>query len=268
MRRPSFQVDLRICGNMFQENSARLPRSLSEIARWKATELRQFLLYTGPVVLKGVLPEVLYSHFLCFHIAMKLLSSKEHCREWNAYAERLLVHFVKESGKIYGPQFISYNVHCLIHLPADVLRFGQVDEFSSFPFENFLQHMKRRVTHSKNPLSSLVKRLSEIKNVSSFRSSSVKDPKGLRLRNIHTRGPILAPISGNQYEVAIGVNWRLTIKDQKNRCVFLKDGTIFAVENIIDDDGQLKVVGCEYLDRRPLYRPQLFCKHFLFKTSS
>ena len=42
---------------------ARQPGSLNELERWKATEFRQFLLYTGPIVLKGIVSHKLYQHF-------------------------------------------------------------------------------------------------------------------------------------------------------------------------------------------------------------
>ena len=83
----------------------------------------------------------LYKHFLCFHVAIKLLSSEPHCFRNNSFCQRLLKHFVRESPKLYGEHFISFNVHCLIHLSDDVMRFGPLDKFSSFPFENFLQQL-------------------------------------------------------------------------------------------------------------------------------
>lgn len=42
---------------------ARKTRSLLEVDRWKASEFRMFLLYTGPVVLQGILSDVLYKNF-------------------------------------------------------------------------------------------------------------------------------------------------------------------------------------------------------------
>ena len=48
---------------------ARQPRSLNELNHWKATEFKQFILYTGPVVLKGVVSNEVYTHFLAFSIA-------------------------------------------------------------------------------------------------------------------------------------------------------------------------------------------------------
>ena len=53
---------------------ARKPRSLSELARWKATELRQFLLYTGIVVLKNNVHESIYKNFLLLSVAIRILS--------------------------------------------------------------------------------------------------------------------------------------------------------------------------------------------------
>ena len=39
------------------------PRSLKDLDRWKATELRQFLLYSGPVVLRKILSDDACQHF-------------------------------------------------------------------------------------------------------------------------------------------------------------------------------------------------------------
>lgn len=81
---------------------ARKPRSLDEIPRWKATEFRQFLMYTGPVILDGLLPPPLYEHFMLLHCALKILSSSDTCYEYNTFSERLLRHFAHESAKLYG----------------------------------------------------------------------------------------------------------------------------------------------------------------------
>lgn len=52
--------------NHIPSDFARKPRS--DIYRWKATELRQFLLYTGISVLKNTLHINMYNFFLCFQL--------------------------------------------------------------------------------------------------------------------------------------------------------------------------------------------------------
>lgn len=90
---------------------ARQPRGLDELKRWKATEFRQFLLYTGCILLKDVLPDGNYIHFLSLSIAMMImLDSNKEKRENNLnYAKDLLVFFVTNSSKYYGPTFVSCN---------------------------------------------------------------------------------------------------------------------------------------------------------------
>ena len=57
---------------------ARKPRELTEIDRWKATELRQFMIYSGPVVLKHSLPEEVFENFLLFSVGVFLLLTSLH----------------------------------------------------------------------------------------------------------------------------------------------------------------------------------------------
>lgn len=67
-------------------NFSRKPRSLMEYSQWKATEFRQFLLYTGPVVPQGRLPTQLYKNFILLSVAMRILLSPTLCSEYCDYA--------------------------------------------------------------------------------------------------------------------------------------------------------------------------------------
>ncbi|XP_071810762.1 uncharacterized protein [Apostichopus japonicus] len=123
---------------------ARKPRDLKDIDRWKATEFREFLLYTGPVALLGSLCDELYHNFMLLSIAMLLLLNPRYCLHYCQYAHELLVLFVQHYGQLYGQDMITYNVHGLVHLSDEVKRFGSLDNISCFPFENYLGQLKRK----------------------------------------------------------------------------------------------------------------------------
>lgn len=83
----------------------RKPRALKDIKRWKATEYRQFFIYTGPLVLKfAFLPDHkdIYNLFLSLHVSMTILLSPSLFHRHKVYAYNLLQHFVKSFEGIYG----------------------------------------------------------------------------------------------------------------------------------------------------------------------
>ena len=157
---------------------ARHPRSLEELERWKATEFRQFLLYTGPVVLRKIVPKKIYEHFLTLTVGISiLLDSNENKRNsYREYARELLEYFVRESKNIYSEIFVSYNVHNLIHSSDDVQKYNcSLNSISAFPFENHLQAIKRLVRNAKNPISQVTKRMAEMDTFGSGETNNVSD---------------------------------------------------------------------------------------------
>jgi len=143
---------------------ARQPRSMEELDRWKATELRQFMLYTGPLILKDVLPNDQYHHFLCLSVGMSILldEADEKRVSYLGYAHNILEHFVDSSVDFYGPTFPTYNIHSIKHLADDAANFhSSLNNISCFPFENHLQVIKKMVRSGKRPLVQVTKRLAE-----------------------------------------------------------------------------------------------------------
>lgn len=139
----------------------RLPRPLNDVEFWKATEFRNFVLYTGPIVLKGKLKQTFYNNFLLLVFATRILAPSKTCYKYNSLASKLMIKFVNGFGSLYGHHFTSYNVHSLIHLSIFVSLHGPLDNFSSFRYENCLQHLKNSLKSEKYPLQEVYNRIQE-----------------------------------------------------------------------------------------------------------
>lgn len=229
---------------------SRKPRSLKDIDRFKATEFRQILLYTGPIVFRGILSEEIYNHFLLLHVAISTLANedKSHSENNISYAEKLLKLFVQEMKDIYKEESIVYNIHNLVHLPDDVRRFGCLDKFSCFPFENFLFQLKNMLRTPNKPLSQLARRISE-KGIG-------KDERQIplvKLSGPHNRGPC-ASIKGRQFEEIIYNGSTINILKENNSFVQLHNKKIVKILNIINtqhptEDPHTIVIICkEYIN--------------------
>jgi len=209
---------------------ARKPQNLYKITKWKATELRQFLLYTGLFVLNGILPNNHIEHFKIFHIAIFILSHPNLAIQLCDYAQVLLIEFVKTFDDFFGPNSKIYNVHNLVHLPDDVRNFNKpLDEISSFDFENLLGKIKRSLRGGKKPLSQLSRRLSENVPISG------KYIFNWELKRKHKCGPLVAGIdsSVSQYKEIIIYKYHFVTCHKHDRYALLKNGNIVQIFNIV-----------------------------------
>ncbi|XP_025154467.1 uncharacterized protein LOC112588511 [Harpegnathos saltator] len=216
---------------------ARKPRSLDELTRWKATELRVFLLYLGPVMLLNILPEDNLLHFNALHCSMRILCHPVDCFRNNRYSRDLLIQFVEIFKQLYGNDTIIYNVHNLIHINEDVLMFGPLDDFSAFPFENYMQSIKKMLRKADKPLQQLYKRISEnynevIHNDCNKYSIPILKKKCLK---------VLPMNCTNAYRMIQFSDFILTDK-KPNNCCYLKDKTIVAIEHICYNEKETAVI--------------------------
>jgi len=138
---------------------ARLPRSLDDLEYWKATEFREFLLYTGIIVLKSNVKKEQYNHFLILFTSIRILCSDKIFNTHSELASKLIIEFVQNYSSIYGSKFVSYNVHSLIHLPFFVNLHGPLDNFSAFKYENYLQTLKKSMKCCRFPLAEILNKV-------------------------------------------------------------------------------------------------------------
>lgn len=137
-----------------------------------------------------------------------------------------------------------YNFHGLVHLCEDVKIHGNLDLFSSFPYENFLGHLKKLVRGPRNPLTQVIRRLSEIDEASSNCNLNAQTSKDYKSE--HTEGPVPQFFTGEvkQFKV-LSMDGAVIKTTNRDSCIKIKNRFVL-VENIIVDRGAEYIVGREY----------------------
>jgi len=217
-------------------------RALADVDRWKATEFRQFLLYLGPVILRGSLPLNYYRHFMLFSVAIYCLSSPLFYQVYCDYAKQLLVLFVSQIGELYGDNQYVYNMHGLVHLADDVSQYGALDGFSSFVFESFLGRLKKLVRKPNYPLQQVVRRLSEncMGNFLSKNASSGKNS----VKKQHFNGPLPRDYARYLQFAQIWLPNSVFLSVQEGDNCVLVQGKVCIIQNILSptEDSEEKLL--------------------------
>lgn len=72
--------------------------------------------------------------------------------------------YIEEYKNLYGPEFVTSNIHNLQHVVNDVRRFGCLSTISSYPFENCLFQIKNLIRQGNHNLQQVANRIHE-KNI-------------------------------------------------------------------------------------------------------
>lgn len=239
-------VDLR---QFIPSEFARKPRPLEDFERWKATEFRQFLLYTGLIVIKKNLHKNLYQNFLLFSVSMHILLNEHLSKRYCDYVHDLMIAFVQHFGQIYGEEWLVYNVHGLIHLANDAREFGSLDNISAFPFENFLKDLKKMVRKPSFMLSQVVRRLSEKQNIP-LKCSKISKHE---FKKPHTLGPVPGHIAECKQYHSLKIDGRIfDATNGRDGCIRINDN-IAKIENIIVQNDDVSIVYRRYRNIRQLF---------------
>lgn len=265
VRLPSWKI------NEISENSVKLktsfpcefsrkPRKLDEISRWKATELRSFLLYIGPIVLKKTLSDDCFKHFMSLNISMIILLSSDHST-YVDYAKDLLKYFVKTFETIYGRYLISHNIHGLLHLTEDFRLYGQLDNCSAFVFENYMQTLKSMLRKPDKPLEQIVLRYHE-------RGQIIYNPKNnnnITLLGPHDNGPLLDNMRvDSQYNTLKLPNFKFKTKINADSYYLSKKKEIVKLINITysKDTDKIILIGKKFEHKEDFYDQPISSSHF------
>lgn len=162
-------------------------------------------------------------------------------------------------GDLYGTEYINHNVHNLIHLPEEAKKFGALDNFSAFQFENTIHKIKLYMKTSNRPLKQLINKVDQIRTHGKV-EMSVSYPQ---LKKEIPHFP--STINEIYYNGIMLENFDIKCESEKDSFIFTKDSYFF-VKRISKLNEDINLY-CQRLDNIVPYfkRP---CKSTLFHSGT
>lgn len=137
-------------------------RCSDDFGKYEAVELKFFLLYAASVIFKKLLSNEVYNHLMLLVVSCRLLSEEDPLPHVPAVRQYLKT-FVEQAIIIYGPTFISMNVHNLIHICDDIETLKcNLNSLSAFSFESYLGEISSVLRSPTNVVAQYGRRVREI----------------------------------------------------------------------------------------------------------
>ncbi|KAJ8669998.1 hypothetical protein QAD02_001257 [Eretmocerus hayati] len=243
-------------------------RSTNHYPDFKATDHRFFVLYCGPIVLKKILSDQCYDHFLLFHAASRMISSKK-ALDYSRLAKEYLSNFVEESKILYGLKFVSLNVHSLHHVVDDIIHSeSNANDLSAFPFETDLCKAKYMLKSPKHTLAQYCRRIHEERSVV---DQTAKIPPEVEILKSNENGRIEKIFYKQQYFSTSHPDNTASLTDGsvvKIVGMFVKNGTLCAkvmghriIKSLYKKPCDSSLLGIHQIDLRHS-SPQSYCIKF------
>jgi hypothetical protein len=128
-------------------------------------EWRTGLIYTFPVLLKGVLGTRFYDHFMLLSTSIYRLLKEEISSEEIDDIEVALKKFCLQVNQLYGIEHCSFNIHQLTHICDTVRRWGPLWGTSEFPFESNNHYLMRMIQGRRYPALQISKKFTLKKGI-------------------------------------------------------------------------------------------------------
>lgn len=135
----------------------RIPRDFHQIKHWKSSEYDSFLVYFFFPAVRGLIKSKPLKHILTLS-RLYYLCHVGGVENSNLQEVRNLVEEFQQSClSIYGESFLSYNLHILSHLADSIYHLGPNANTSSYPLEDQMGKLKKKVHRFSHIAPSLVR---------------------------------------------------------------------------------------------------------------